>query len=173
MARRIEIGDEAPNFDLSSTEGVLLMLCDEVPRNLVVLYFFADPESEQARADLAVLARARDNFASQRVNILGIAPAKMPALQQLQADLGLPFPLLRDDRDFSAAYGVAEAEEGTDASPALVLVGRDQAVLWMANPVESVESALGELTRIAAGEGSPTGNYPRKVINRVVDRWVN
>ena len=173
MARQLDVGDEAPNFDLSSTEGVLLMLCDEVPRNMVALFFFADPESEQARTDLAALGRARDDLAARRVNIMGIAPAKMPALMDLQVDLSLPFPLLRDDRAFSAAYGVAATEEGATPPSALVLVGRDQKVLWMANPVSSMESAVAELTKVAEGDGSPTGNYPKKVINRIVDRWVN
>ena len=40
MAKQLSVGDEAPNFDLSTTEGAVLMLCDEVPRNFVVLYFF-------------------------------------------------------------------------------------------------------------------------------------
>jgi peroxiredoxin len=172
MATRLDVGDEAPNFDLSSTEGVLIMLCDEVPRNEVALYFFSDPESERAKADLQALAAAKSDLASKRVNILGVAPAKMPVLEALQADLNLPFPLLRDDRDFSSAYGVEADEEDAQPEPALVLVSRTQSVLWLANPVASVEAALPELSK-AVDSGSPTSNYPKKVINRVVDRWVN
>jgi peroxiredoxin len=172
MAHRLEVGDEAPNFDLSSTEGALLMLCDEVPRNMVALYFFADLESERTRSDLAALGNVRDSLAAKRVNILGVSPAKMPGLEDLQSELGLSFPLLRDDRDFSSSYGVEKGEEDAAAEPALVLVSRTQSVLWIANPVQSVESALVDLTK-AADTGSPTSNYPKKVINRIVDRWVN
>ena len=39
MAATLVVGDEAPNFDLTSTEDVVLMLCDEVPRMAVLLYF--------------------------------------------------------------------------------------------------------------------------------------
>lgn len=45
MARALAIGDVAPNFDLSSTEDVLLMLRDEAPRTAVLLYFFS-PDAE-------------------------------------------------------------------------------------------------------------------------------
>jgi peroxiredoxin len=173
MAKELNVGDVAPNFDLSSTEGVLLMLCDEVPRNLVVLYFFSDPASDSARADLTALAAARDGFAAKRVNILGIAPVKLPELNALQAELGLPFPLLRDDRAFSAAYGVEPAGEETPGGSALVLVGRDQKVRWLRNSGGSVESQLGELTAAIDAKQSPTHNYPKSVINRLVDRWVN
>ncbi len=170
MGRQLAVGDEAPDFDLSSTEGVVLMLRDEVPRNVVLLYFFPDPASEAARRDLAVLAAARDALAAKRVNLLAIAPAKMPDLSALQAELGLPFPLLRDDRGLSDAYGVDLSEEG---APALVLVGRDQRVLAIANPATEVERQLGELEKALDGRSSPTANYPKSVINRLVDRWVN
>ena len=60
MTARITIGDEAPNFDLSSTEGVLLMLRDEVPRTSVLLYFFSDLDGAETRADLQALAGAPD-----------------------------------------------------------------------------------------------------------------
>ena len=171
MGRQLAVGDEAPDFDLSSTEGVVLMLRDEVPRNLVLLYFFSDTESDTVRRDLAALAAARDDLASKRVHILGIAPVKMPQLTALQADLGLPFPLLRDDRSLSAGYGVdLSAESG---APALVLVGRDQSVLAMANPAGDVKTALAELRSAVESESSPTSNYPKSVINRLVDRWVN
>jgi peroxiredoxin len=173
MARELSVGDLAPNFDLSSTEGVLLMLCDEVPRNLVVLYFFSDPASESARADLAALAAARDGLTAKSVNILGIAPVKLPELNALQAELALPFPLLRDDRSFSVAYGVAPAEEDAPGGSALVLVGRDQKVLWLRHSGGSVESQLGELASAIDSKESSTRNYPKQVINRLVDRWVN
>jgi len=172
MTATISIGDEAPDFDLSSTEGVLLMLRDEVPRTSVLLYVFEDPASERVRADLKTLAEARSTLAEIHVKILGLAPAKMAQLMELQVDLGLPFPLLRDDRNFCAEYGV-EAEEGKDAEPALVLVDRGLRVAWLENPVSSVAASLPEVHSTLKRQSSPTSNYPKSVINRLVDRWVN
>lgn len=173
MARELSVGDLAPNFDLSSTEGAMLMLRDEVPRNQVVLYFFGDSASASVRADLAALAAARDAMAENRVNILGVSPSKLPELGALQAELALPFPLLRDDRNFSAAYGVEPPQEETAGGSALVLVGRDQKIVWLRNSGGSVESLLGDLRAAIDARESPTRNYPRSVINRLVDRWVN
>ena len=124
MTERISTGDQAPNFDLSSTEGVLLMLRDEVPRTSVLLYFFDDPSAEVVRRDLAELAGATRTLAAAAAKVFGVSPSKMPALQSLQADLGLPFPLLRDDREFSEAYGVAPSTEEQSSSPMLCLVDR-------------------------------------------------
>ena len=172
MTATISIGDEAPDFDLSSTEGVLLMLRDEVPRTSVLLYVFEDPASERVRADLKTLAEARSTLAEIHVKILGLAPAKMTQLMELQVDLGLLFPLLRDDRSFCAEYGV-KAEEGQDPEPALVLVNCEQRVAWLENPVSSVAASMPEVLSTFKRRSSTTSNYPKSVINRLVEFWVN
>jgi peroxiredoxin len=173
MADRISIGDQAPNFDLSSTEGSLLMLRDEVPRTAVVLYFFADPASERVRRDLAAVGRHRDALRKVHAKPLGVSRADLASLRQLQIELKLPFPLLHDDRDFSSRYGLAAPQEGHEAAPALYVVNRHQTVLWLANPVAAVEEAMPEVIKSLQDQGSPAGSYPRAVINRLVDRWVN
>jgi hypothetical protein len=91
----------------------------------------------------------------------------------LQPSRSTSFPLLRDDRAFSAAYGVEPAGEETPGGSALVLVGRDQKVRWVSHSGGPVESQLGDLTAAIDAKESPTHNYPKSVINRLVDRWVN
>jgi len=169
----ISIGDEAPNFDLTSTEDALLMLRDEVSQNAVVLYFFADPESERARRDLDALNVRLKDLAGERTRVLAISPAKIEALKRVQIERKLLFPLLHDDRGFSAGYGVAAPEEEKTPEPALVVVSRRQKVLWIANPVAAVDGALADVVKALKTLPSTTASYPRKVINRIVDRWVN
>ena len=169
----ISIGDEAPNFDLTSTEDALLMLRDEVSQSAVVLYFFADPESERARRDLDALNGRLKDLAGERTRVLAISPAKIEALKKVQIERKLLFPLLHDDRGFSAGYGVAAPEEGKTPEPALVVVSRRQKVLWIANPVAAVDGALADVVKALKTLPSTTASYPKKVINRIVDRWVN
>lgn len=171
MRRALRVGDEAPNFDLASTEDVVLMLRDEVPRTPVLLYFFSDAESERTRADLTGLQEAADDLAKVSLKVLGVSSAGLDALKALQRDLGLGFPLLRDDRNLSSGYGL-DSQDDAGAAAVFVLVGRDQKVLWIANPAPSasdgVHSAIAALPHV-----SSTVNYPRKVINRLVDLWVD
>lgn len=173
MTDRISIGDPAPNFDLSSTEGSLLMLRDEVPRTSVVLYFFSDPGSERTRRDLRALGQGRADLRKVHAKPLGVSRADLEALRKLQTELVLPFPLLHDDRDFSSRYGVAAPSEGQEVAPALYVINRHQVVLWLSNPVAGVAEAMPEVLKSLKDQGSPTGSYPRTVINRLVDRWVN
>src|SRR5947209_3567077 len=130
----ISIGDEAPNFDLTSTEDALLMLRDEIIQTAIVLYFFADPAAARTGSDLEALNKNLDPLGRLRARVLGISPAKIDELKKLQVQRKLLFPLLHDDRDFSARYGVTTppATEGQTpalAAPALVVVSRRQKVL--------------------------------------------
>lgn len=173
MPGPVSIGDVAPNFDLSSTEDALLMLKDEVVRTAVVVYFFADPASDRVHRDLDALSRRVEDLRKLNARILGVSPAKLDDLRKLQAERKILFPLLHDDRNFSAAYGVAAPAEGRPADPALVVVGRRQEVKWLANPVASVGDALPQVEALLKDMPSPTRSYPKSVINRLIDRWVN
>ena len=173
MPGPISIGDVAPNFDLSSTEDAVLMLKDEVIRTALVIYFFADPESERVRRDLDALSRWQEPLRKLSSKVLAISPAKLDDLKRLQVSRKLLFPLLHDDRNFAAAYGVTPAEEGHAYSPALVVVGRRQEVKWVANPVASAEDAIAQVEKLLKDLPSPTRSYPKSVVNRLIDRWVN
>jgi len=173
MPKLLAPGDEAPNFDLASTEDVVLMLRDETARMAQVLYFFADPEDEAVRLDLAALARQFAEFQPAGVCILGISPAKLDALKSLQAELELPFPLLYDDRGLAAAYGFGSDDEETPATPVLVLVDRQQRVRWSVGEGATVESRQAQLRAAVKKLPSPTANYPRSIVNRLVDHRVN
>ena len=172
MAATLVVGAEAPNFDLTSTEDVVLMLRDEVPRMAVLLYFF-DGDGDRVRSDLKCLAGGQRQLKDRGAVILGISPAQVAELKELQRDLDLQFPLLSDDRDFSSQYGVAAVSGDESAPPALFLVDRDQKILWMACPAASVEGALGDIDRVLQTLPSQIANYPKTVVNRVVNWWVN
>lgn len=163
----LAIADEAPNFDLSSTENAVLMLRDEVARLSAVVYFFADPLDERAHRDLDALNRHLDRLARLHARVLAVSPAKLDPLKKLQAGRKLLFPLLHDDRNFSASYEVTPPE------PALVVVGRRQRVLWIAHPVADVAAALPEVEKVLADQPSPAKSYPKSVINRLIDRLVS
>src|SRR5258708_6907938 len=120
----ISIGDEAPNFDLTSTEDALLMLCDEVIQSAIVLYFFSDPERDRTHRDLDALNKNLDPLGRLHTRVLAVSPVKIDVLKKIQVQRKLLFPLLHDDRDFSARYGVTPPEEGKAAAPALVVVSR-------------------------------------------------
>lgn len=175
MPGPISIGDEAPNFDLSSTEDALLMLKDEVTRTAMVVYFFGTAD-ERVLRDLDALNARREALVKLQVRILAVSPTPLDDLRKLQRERKLLFPLLHDDRNFSAAYGVTAPtpeEPGRPAAPALVVVDRRQRLRFIANPVASVGDSMAQVESAIKDLPSPTKSYPKAVINRLIDRWVN
>ena len=160
------MGDLAPNFDLTSTADVVLMLCDEVPRTAVALYGFR-ADSERVRADLATLAAFSPRLVGLRAKVLVFSSAPLAALKALQRDLSLPFPLLHDDRGFLDAYGVPGEE------PALFLVDRRQQLVWLASPVTGLPTLWSEMEKQLRALPSASAGVPKSLINRLVDRRVN
>ncbi len=173
MPGPISIGDEAPNFDLSSTEEALLMLRDEVIRTAMVVYFFADPAAERTLRDLDALNRRLPSLEKLQTRVLAVSPVPLDALKKLQRERKLLFPLLHDDRNFAAAYGIAPAEEGQPYAPALALVDRRQTIRLLANPLTSADDALGQVETALKAMPSPTKSYPKSVVNILIDKWVN
>jgi peroxiredoxin len=142
------------------------MLRDEVVRSAVIVYCFDDPADEGARTALTALA-ARHGSIPGPVEIFAVSPAPMEALKSLQKELGLPFPLLRDDRGLMAAYGVERAEEEA-AEPVLAVVDRQQRLAWYRRPAGAVDVAWPEVVACVERMKPPTSNYPRTVVNRLV-----
>ncbi len=170
----ISIGDEAPNFDLTSTEDALLMLRDEIIQTAIVLYFFADPAADRTGRDLDALNQSLDPLGRLRARVLGVSPAKIDALKKLQAQSASSSSRSSTTTATSRpATGSRRRSEGQTAQPALVVVSRRQRVLWLANSVADVSATLPEVLKLLKAQPSPTASYPKKVINRLIDRWVN
>ena len=85
MTGKIAVDSEAPNFDLTSTEDVVLMLRDEVTRMAVVLYFFADPDADKAQSELRVLADRQPALKAQAAAIMGISLGQAAGTQAAAA----------------------------------------------------------------------------------------
>ncbi len=152
------------------------MLRDEVVSTAVIVYFFADGEDPTVRQDLQALSAARDDLTRRRAKALAVSPLKVAALKELQVALDLRFPLLCDDRNLAAAYGF-EGSEGAEGeavapTPILAVVDRNQEILHIAHGA-GIASALPEVLKMISSLPSPTASYPKKVVNRLVDRWVN
>ncbi len=171
--RPLAVGDEAPNFDLASTEDVVLMLRDEVPRTAVVLYFFAGSAAPGAAADLEALSARQAAHAGRDAKAIAVSPAPLAELKKLQAEKRLALPLVHDDRGFAKVYGLAPPAEGEPPRPALYLVDRRQRILWLENPAASVAAALPAIEKLLKGVPPPTALYPKSVINRWIARWVS
>lgn len=105
MADRLTVGEDAPNFSLSSGNGGTTRLADYRGRHTVV-YFYpaaATPGCTKEACDF------RDSLESLRAcgyDVLGISPDSVEKLAKFTAAQDLNFPLLSDaDHAVAEQYG--------------------------------------------------------------------
>ena len=105
MSDRLQAGDRAPDFTLTSGDGSTVSLSDFAGENVVV-YFYpaaATPGCTTQACDF------RDNLASMAsagYRVLGISPDSEAKLRSFTDKEGLTFPLLSDpDHAVAEAWG--------------------------------------------------------------------
>lgn len=128
--RRIELGEDAPNFDLPDDRGLPWSLSGQLETSPVMLVFYRGDWCPLANGQLAMLARAHDDFVRRGIQVVGVSVDPPPANLQLRNKLLIPFNILSDARgEVAANYGLWDENEGTNV-PAIVVVDRSATVRY-------------------------------------------
>lgn len=101
----LNIGDQAPDFKLFSSDKKEVNLADYRGKNVVVLFF----PMAFTGVCTAELCQMRDDIATYshlKAEIVGISVDSLFTLGKFKAEQNLPFPLLSDfNKETSQAYG--------------------------------------------------------------------
>lgn len=149
------IGDPAPEFELSDQNGELHSL-EDYRGKWVVLYFYPKDETPGCTTEACEF---RDNiFAFRDLNaqILGVSLDDIESHKKFAEKHGLPFPLLADtDGDTSIAYGVKTRMFGmTVAKRQTFLIGPDGLIVKhyeKVDPETHTTDVLADLKVLGAG----------------------
>ena len=149
------IGDPAPEFELSDQNGELHSL-EDYRNKWVVLYFYPKDETPGCTTEACEF---RDNiFAFRDLNaqILGVSLDDIESHKKFAEKHGLPFPLLADtDGDTSIAYGVKTRMFGmTVAKRQTFLIGPDGLIVKhyeKVDPETHTTDVLADLKELGAG----------------------
>jgi len=146
-----EVGDPAPDFALSSTEGNL-HLRDLVSKGKLLLSFYFEDSTPLCSSELSVFKQDYDLILELGARVIAISADSLESHQAFAARLGgLPFPLASDEKlDAAKAYGVVD-ESGKRSRRAVFVIGGDGTVLYVepwfqpGNPAqyEAIFRALG------------------------------
>lgn len=106
MARTVEIGAEAPAFQLAADDGGSISLADFRGRKLV-LYFYPKADTPGCTQESIDFNRLRAEFAKTGTAILGVSADPVKAQDKFKAKYNLDFPLGSDpNHHMLEAYGV-------------------------------------------------------------------
>ncbi len=102
---RLNKGDTAPPFTLTSADESEVSLSDYAGRTVVV-YFYPAAMTPGCTTEACDFRDSLDSLAANGVAVLGISPDKPAKLAKFAERDGLTFPLLSDpDRTVLEAYG--------------------------------------------------------------------
>lgn len=100
----LDVGDEAPGFELRDQHGDRVSLSDFEGRR-VVLYFYPRADTPGCTREACSFRDAWDGYAERDVAVLGVSNDPVENLQPFRESYDLPFTLLSDpDGAVATAY---------------------------------------------------------------------
>ena len=107
MGKMLNVGDTAPDFDLTDEEGEVVTLDDLLSKGLLVLYFYPADFTSVCTAQACEIRDRHDDLRAVSANVVGVSPQGKSSHNRFRDRYDLPFPLL-DDRQKKVirAYGV-------------------------------------------------------------------
>jgi peroxiredoxin Q/BCP len=98
-------GDAAPAFSLAATGGRTVSLA-AMKGKAFVLYFFPKADTPGCTTEACAFNEALTQFKGLGIEVIGVSPDKMPALEKFAEKHALTFPLASDpDGATAKAYG--------------------------------------------------------------------
>jgi peroxiredoxin len=92
----IDAGEMLPLFSAPAAGGRMVHLWEYKQRQQLVLLLLHGPDCPACRELLAAFAARYTDFREQATEVLALLPATLEAVETLQGQLRLPFPLLAD-----------------------------------------------------------------------------
>ncbi|MFF0381432.1 peroxiredoxin [Streptomyces sp. NPDC004286] len=111
----IQVGDEAPDFELKDNHGRTVRLSDFRGEKNVVLLFYPFAFTGVCTGELCELRDNLPQFADRDTQLLAVSNDSMHTLRVFGEQEGLEYPLLSDfwpHGNVSRAYGVFDEDKG-------------------------------------------------------------
>ncbi len=120
MAKTPRVGEQAPDFELSGTDGSF-KLSDHRGERVVLLFYPGDNTPVCTRQFCSYRDRA-DDFASLPATVVGISSQDLDSHQQFAEKHGLTVPLLADtDKQVAKAYSAFAGRLGQTKRAVIVI----------------------------------------------------
>ncbi|HEX2016425.1 MAG TPA: peroxiredoxin [Solirubrobacteraceae bacterium] len=119
MARKPEVGEQAPDFELEGTDGSF-RLSEHRGQRVVLLFYPGDNTPVCTKQFCSYRDRAED-FGRLEATVVGISSQDLASHEQFRAQHGLTVPLLADvDGEVAQAYGARAPVVGTRRAVVIV-----------------------------------------------------
>ena len=109
----LKVGDEAPSFEATASDGRKLRLADFRGKKNVVLYFYPRDFTRVCTAEVCGFRDMYADLASKDTEVIGVSLDSDESHQRFAAEHRVPFPLVADgDKSLARAYGAIGTVRG-------------------------------------------------------------
>lgn len=107
-AKKVQVGDTAPDFTLPSQDGKMVSLQDFIGKSALVVYFYPKDDSSGCTKEACSFRDSYEIFRDVGAEVIGISADSEEAHQQFAKRYHLQFVLLSDkDGAVRKRYGVS------------------------------------------------------------------
>jgi mycoredoxin-dependent peroxiredoxin len=139
----VEVGQQAPDFELTNQFGETVKLSDYAGKKNVVLVFYPFAFSVPCTAELCAIRDQRESIEGEDTQVLGVSCDSKFTLKAFAESQGLEYPLLADfwpHGEVAKAYGVFDEGRGL-ALRGTFIIDKSGTVRWsIVNPTTDVRS---------------------------------
>jgi peroxiredoxin Q/BCP len=102
----LKVGDKAPEFDVTASDGKRLKLADFLGKKNVVLYFYPKDGTMVCTAEACGFRDMYEDLMAGDTEVIGVSTDTDESHKAFSGRYGVPFPLIADvDKSLSAKYG--------------------------------------------------------------------
>ncbi len=103
----LDIGDTAPDFELTDENGEQTTLDDLLAGESLILYFYPADFTPLCTAEACSIRDMHEDIVGVGIKVVGISPQSEPSHRRFKAKFNIPFPLLFDkNKKVIRAFGV-------------------------------------------------------------------
>ncbi|PJJ60061.1 peroxiredoxin [Hymenobacter chitinivorans] len=92
----LQVGDQAPDFTLTTTSGETFRLSDQRGQRSIVLYFYPKDDTPGCTAEACSFRDQYEDFLELGAEVVGVSSDSEASHQKFTQKHRLPFPLLAD-----------------------------------------------------------------------------
>ena len=105
----LDVGDTAPDFELTNKSGVVVTLNDLLLEGPLVLYFYPADFTSLCSTEACEIRDRHDELRAVSANVVGVSPQGESSHDRFRDKYELPFPLL-DDRQKKVIRATASTD---------------------------------------------------------------